>query len=216
MNLKCPKCRTEIPLEDVNVSTDLALCRQCSQTYSFAELSQNREVLDVDFSRPPRGVWYRNQGNEFEVGSSTRSWAALFLVPFTLVWAGGSIGGIYGSQFIHHKFDLFQSLFGIPFLIGSVVLVSLTLMTVLGKLAVRGTGDHGSVFIGVGPFGWNRRFRWSEIRSVKMSLTKWQQNNRNLPVIELEGPTAIRFGSQLSEKRRNFIYAVLRQKAINA
>jgi hypothetical protein len=24
----CPKCRAEIPLEDVNVSKDIALCRQ--------------------------------------------------------------------------------------------------------------------------------------------------------------------------------------------
>ncbi len=69
-----------------------------------------------------------------------------------------------------------------------------------------------NVFVGIGPLGWTRRFRWSEIRAVRCTLTKWQQNNRSLPIIELEGPKPIRFGSQLSEKRRDFLLAVLRAR----
>jgi hypothetical protein len=110
---------------------------------------------------------------------------------------------------------LFQSLFGIPFLIGSVVLVCLTLMTVFGKTVVRGSGDQGSLFIGFGSFGWTRKFHWNEITSVQLKLTKWQQNGRNLPLIELGGTKPIRFGSQLAEKRRDFMLAVLRQRVSN-
>jgi len=206
----CPECRTEIPLEDINVAKDIALCRRCARTYSFAELSQDRDVADVDASRPPKGAWYKSQGIEFEVGAWTRSWGALFLVPFTLAWSGGSLGGIYGSQIAKGRFDLTLSLFGIPFVLGTLLLVPYTLMTVFGKLVVRGSGDQGSVFIGVGPFGWSRRFRWSEIRAVRSAQTKWRQNGNPLPIIELEGPEPIRFGSQLSEKRREFMLAVLR------
>jgi hypothetical protein len=215
VKLTCPKCRSEIPLEDVNVSTDIALCRQCEKTHSLAELSADGEVADVDTSQPPKGAWYRSQGNEFEVGATARSALAFFLVPFTLIWSGGSLGGIYGSQFAKGKFELTQSLFGIPFLLGSCVLIPLALMAAAGKVVARGSGDQGSVFLGVGPIGWNRKFRWSDIKAARMGLTKWQQNHRNLPVIELEGVKNMRFGSQLSEKRREFMLAVLRRRVSN-
>lgn len=215
MKRTCPKCHVEIPLEDVNVTTDIALCRQCGQTYSFAELVQDQAALDVDTSQPPGGAWYRNQGNEFEVGATTRSGAAFFLVPLTLLWSGGSLGGIYGTQFAKGKFDLTQSLFGIPFLLGSLALIPFTLMTIFGKVMVRSSGDQGAVFIGVGPFGRTRKFRWSELKAVRSALTKWKQNNRSVPLIELDGPKPIRFGSQLSEKRRDFMLAVLRRRLSN-
>ena len=210
--LTCPKCRTEISTEDVNVSTDIALCRRCGETFSFAELSLDRVVADVDTSRPPGGTWYRAQGNEFEVGAVSRSGSAFFLVPFTLFWSGGSLGGIYGTQLAKGQFDLMQSLFGLPFLIGSLVLIPITLMTLFGRVVVRSSGDQGGVFIGVGPLGWTRRFRWSQIKGVRASETQWKQNDRALPVIELDGPTRLRFGSQLSEKRRDFMLAVLRRR----
>src|SRR5690349_15450453 len=130
VKLTCPTCQGTIPLEDANVSTDIALCRHCSKTFSFAELSQDKVVPDVDTSRPPGGVWMKSRGGEFEVGAASRSWAALFLVPFTLLWSGGSLGGIYGTQIARGRFNLTQSLFGIPFLLGSLILVPATLMTV--------------------------------------------------------------------------------------
>jgi len=212
MQVTCPKCRTEIPLVDVNVSTDIALCRRCGTTYSFAELQLNHEeTAGVDLARPPRGAWLRRQANEFEVGAICRSWGAIFIVPFTLVWAGGSLSGIYGTQIIHGKFDWFQSLFGIPFLLGSVVLVTVSLMMTLGKVVVRASGDQGAVFVGVGPLGWTRKFRRSEIKMVRLSLSKWRQNERNVPMLELDGPKPIRFGSGLTEVRRNFMLAAVRQ-----
>jgi len=211
MKLKCPKCRSEIPLEDVNVAKDIALCRNCQTTSSFSELSQEEETDAVDLSHPPRGMWFRSQANEFEVGASVRSPVAFFLVPFTCVWAGFSLTGIYGTQIIHHKFELAQSLFGIPFLVGSVVLISITLMTVFGKVTVSGSGEQGRVFVGVGPLGWNRRFNRSEVQGVRISQTKWQQNNRNLPLLEIYGSQPIRFGSGLSEPKRAFMLAALRR-----
>ena len=211
MNLTCPKCRADIPLEDINVSTDIALCRRCDETHSFAELSQG-EALVVDAAHAPDGAWYESQGNEFEVGATSRSWMAVILVPFTVLWAGGSVQAIYGRQLAKGTFELVPSLFGIPFLLGSLVLVMATLMAVCGKVMVRRSGDQGSVFVGVGPCGWTRRFRWSEIRTARPSLTRWQRNDSHLPIIELVGPKTIRFGSQLSAPRRAFMLAVLRRR----
>lgn len=212
MKLACPKCRTEIPLEDVNVSTDIALCRGCKQTYSFAELTQNETVATIDESHPPKGAWYHSQGSEFEVGATTRSWGALFLVPFTLVWSGGSLGGIYGSQIYQGSFNLMMSLFGIPFFLGSCVLIPLALMMVFGKVVVKSSADEGILFIGIGGLGRRWRFRWSEIKTVRQTLSKWTTNGQQQRLIELDGPKPIRFGSGLSEPRLNFMLAILRRR----
>ena len=37
-----------------------------------------------------------------------------------LIWSGGSLGGIYGTQIANQEFSLLQSLFGIPFIIGTI------------------------------------------------------------------------------------------------
>jgi hypothetical protein len=212
MKITCPECHTEIPLDDVNVSTDIALCRKCGETFSFSELNEDGAMVDVNLSPPPSGTWSHSQGNGFEVGATTRSALAFLLVPFTMIWSGISLGGIYGSQIAHGKFVLTQSLFGLPFPVGSLVLIPITLMSIFGKVVVRGSGDEGSVFMGLGPAGWTRRFRWSEIKKVHLSETRWQQNGRNLPLLEFAGDNkSLRFGSQLSENRRNFMLAALRQ-----
>ncbi len=105
--LLCPKCRREIPLEDVNVSTDIALCRQCNQPWSYAELVEESNEQAFDPTRPPRGAWFRqNPARGFEVGATTRNAGAFFLVPFMCVWSGFSLGGIHGSQIVKGHFNL--------------------------------------------------------------------------------------------------------------
>ena len=52
----CPVCRAAIPLEDVNVAADLALCRACGKTCSFAMLSGSSEISLDCLAHPPRGI----------------------------------------------------------------------------------------------------------------------------------------------------------------
>src|SRR5687767_8011351 len=115
--MNCPKCETEIPLEDINVAQDIALCRKCAESFSFAELAQDEAIPEVDLNHPPKGMWFNRTPDGFELGSSTRSGVAFFLVPFMCLWSGGSLGGIYGSQIVKGDFNLAMSLFGLPFLL---------------------------------------------------------------------------------------------------
>jgi hypothetical protein len=78
---------------------------------------------------------------------------ALFVVPFTCVWSGMSMSGIYGTQIASGVFDPKMSLFGLPFLIGTCVLVGWCAMTIAGKITVTRNSDSLSVFTGVGRFG---------------------------------------------------------------
>jgi hypothetical protein len=90
-----------------------------------------------------------------------------FLVPFTVVWAGGSLSGIYGTQIARGKFDLGASLFGIPFLLGSLVLTGLCLFMLFGYSAVESSGGTGRVSRGIGPVRWHRRFASADVTGIE-------------------------------------------------
>jgi hypothetical protein len=209
--ITCPKCRAEIPLDDVNVARDIALCRQCGQTWSYGDLMAD---LQSDYpipQTPPAGTWFHEQGpRAFTVGVTTRSLGALFIVPFTCVWAGGSMTGIYGTQIYRRHFELGQSLFGIPFLLGSIVLVSLAAMTICGKMTVSVDGDDGVIFTGVGPIGWRRRFNWRKVTSIRRT----QQMNRNgmSEQITFDGEKRLNFAGGIKAERLDYLLAVLRKK----
>jgi hypothetical protein len=224
MQITCPTCRAKIATDDINVSTDVALCRSCGNTFHISEiLGGTSSILaslvnsvvppsgPVDLNSPPSGAWYRPEADGFTAGASTRSWSALFLVPFTCVWAGGSMFGIYGTQIIKGHFNLPMSLFGLPFLIGSCFLVSFCAMMTLGKVSVSVHGDRLAVFTGIGPFGITRTASLSEFKTISEDFASGaMNNNRTSRVIRLEGSRSMAFGSMLSTERRYFLLAALR------
>jgi hypothetical protein len=205
----CPACHQPIPLVDVNVATDVALCRSCEKPFSYAEILERATRGGVDLNRPPAGARFERSMRGFEVTATTRSIFALFIVPFMCVWSSGALGGIYGRQLREGRFDLGQSLFGLPFLLGTLVFGGVALMTIAGKVQVQVEGDEGSVFTGVGPVGWRRRFDWSEIRAVYLSQKSGRRGSSEQ--ITLEGQTQINFGIGLSSERRYFLLSALRQ-----
>ncbi len=210
MKTICPKCRAEIPLDDVNVATDIALCRRCKESFAYSELIEEQEAGSVNLNLPPKGTWFLRTMNGFEVGSTTRSAAALFLVPFMCVWSGGSLGGIYGSQIIKGKFELVQSLFGIPFLLGTLIFGSIAVMSVCGKIVVRVEGIKGEVFTGVGPIGWRQKFQRDDVTKVRRSQHRGSKGNMS-DQITIEGRKTIHFGVGMKTERLHFILAALRQ-----
>jgi len=169
MNIVCPKCRKAIPMEDVNVSADTALCRDCGKTFRFSDLTSI--VLDtgpVDLGAPPPHVkveWNPLDGS-ITLTHHRFSKFAFFVIPFTMVWSGLSLWDSYVKQFVNHKFDLLSTIFGLPFLAGTLFLVAVVLLLVFGKIRVRLGAGKGSVFEGVGAIGRTRRFAYSTNTSV--------------------------------------------------
>jgi hypothetical protein len=199
----CPRCRRELPPDGVNVAKDLAYCAECRQAFSFSQLVTTAESMKIDLGRPPKGAWFERTAEGFVVGSTARSPIAFFLVPFMIVLSGGSLGGIYGSQIATGKFDLLMSLFGIPFLLGSVLFWSIALMAVAGRIVITRRGDELSMFTGVGPVGFTKRVRWSELRDLEdlaKRLAPAVQNKRRRR--RREGPT---LGDGLTAERQDFV-----------
>ena len=217
MDVLCPSCRARIAPDDINVFTDIALCRSCGNTFRLSEIIGAVPSTSVDLHSPPSGAWYTPMTDGFVAGATTRTWMALFLVPFTCVWAGGSMAAIYGTQIMKGQFSLFPSLFGLPFLVGSIFLVSWCAMCVAGKVTVTRHSDQLTIFTGVGSIGWTRTCALSDFSTVREGyggLGNWNWNSRQGPSIRLEGKRAVAFGSMLSTERRYFLLKVL-QTALN-
>ena len=217
MKLVCPNCGAALDDTDVNVANNVAFCRACSHAYQLSELvgvvSGTKAIPPFDpTSDPPKGCWYRENVDGWTAGASTRSPVAFFLVPFMCVWSGASLGGIYGSQIIHGKFNLLMSLFGIPFLLGSILFWSIAVMTIAGKVILTAKGDELTIFTGVWGLGWRRKVTISPDSRLYSNNANAHYPGSNTSTITIEGAKSIRFGSGLSFARQTFIKQLLRYK----
>lgn len=211
----CPTCGQPIPVDDINIAADTAMCRGCRLVVAVSSVVHGTRAVApapvIDLASPPRGAYYRDDGVETVIGATTRSGMALFLVPFMAIWSGGSLGGIYGSQIVKGQFDLTTSLFGIPFLLGTLLLGSIALMSVGGRVEVRLRHGEGTVFTGFGPLGRKQHFDAAGVRIVREDYAGWSSNRQPRQSIVLEGAERLAFASLLSEPRRYFVKEALRQ-----
>ena len=156
----CPECHADIPLADMNVAADVALCRACGTRSHIADLIEEGDEAEEmrRLSDPvPKHVEVVREMDDISGRVELRyrkfNAAVLFLIPFTLVWSGFSLGGIYGTQICKHAFDWKISLFGIPFLIGTFVLVGTICTMLFAKRRLvleRGRGTYSTKTFGIG------------------------------------------------------------------
>ncbi len=215
--VRCPNCGRTVGGDDINVAADVAMCRACGEAFKLSDAvdSQTPDVFDV--ATPPRGAWFEKSHNGFHLGASTRSIYALFIVPFAALWVGGSLSALYGSQIFGGEFDPIRTLIGIPFVVASIALISVASMMLCGKITVTVQNNLGYVFTGVGPFGWKRRFRWDDMKTISEGpgIFGMRSNYGNrLAVILMEGKTRLAFGSLLSEEKSYFVLQALRKMRI--
>ena len=118
---------------------------------------------------PPKGLRFTEDLTGFRVVLSTASWVALIVWPFMLVWAGGSLGGIYGTQIKSGEFNWMLSLFGLPFLAGSVFLFGIAFMATFGRVIVE-SGPDGLLRIRKGGLGlyWTKSAAWLDVVSAEV------------------------------------------------
>lgn len=207
MKIECPTCLQAVPSDQVNMSTDLALCPQCDEAFKISESVGLGSARSDVLRDPPKGAWFREEMDKIVVGASTRSPFAIFLVPFSCVWSGFAIGGLYGSQIASGEFDLYHSLFGIPFILGSIMIWGMALMAIGGKYEVRIGKTESTVFAGIGTLGWTRHFDWSAVQTIREVSPTMQYP---YGALMLEGTHRLKFGTGLNESRRYFLLNALK------
>ena len=172
MEFHCPECGLPIETADLAPAQGLAVCRFCEKPFPLAAcqtavpFAQRNIVPELT---PPKGVDVVETMDGFRLTLSSRSCIAFFLVPFTLFWAGGSLGGIYGTQIAKSKFELLQSLFGLPFLVGSVFLIAVTAMAVAGRSVVELAGGRLNLRTGALGIYRTKSADWRDVRGCRLT-----------------------------------------------
>jgi hypothetical protein len=87
-----------------------------------------------------------------------------------------------------------------------------------GRTELRIEGGQASLFTGIGPLGWRKRFAASEVRDVRIDNKAWRDSDggshrKAQIVIETNGKP-IAFGSMLTPERRAFLAAVASKELV--
>ncbi len=209
--ITCPQCKVEIPPADFNISTDVAFCRKCNQAHSFSALLERKKLSVIDLDRTPpyvrqlelregRGVRYRKISSVF-----------FFLIPFTALWSGGLMYGLYRTV-VESGFTE-QTLFFLPFFLGTLVLLTVIVFGLFGRTELRQMDHRITIFTGVLGVGYWRRFCVEEVRSVQIAESSLRQNSRVLHEVQitLKDDRVIKFGCFMTDAARNYFSAYLRK-----
>ena len=232
MKVLCPKCGREVAPENVNVGKDTGYCAGCKELFSLSELQhsgkaeeQHSEDMQLLQQEPPSGVELMRSTRETIVLARHSRLHLFFMVPFTAVWGGGSMFAIYGTQIIKHHFDLKASLFGLPFLFGTIFLLFLIVYPLLSWVMIR-FNSKGVILkrlcfrkpeladdfqINMSDQeempSKNGYWKWENIKNVRVQASN--QSNRTYTGYD-ESTVII---PALPRKRQNYILAVLREEA---
>ena len=205
MGIICPKCNTQIDENDFNISTDLAYCRNCHTEHRYSVLAA---MDDVDENAYERFVerYANDHGFERRVSIPFPRGTLLFLVPFTCLWSGISMVGIYISPLIQGKLELDQALFGIPFLLGTIVLLNVIFAIGFGKTRVEIERRMLRYRGGAGPFTRRKKIALDASTIVSLTLSDVKINDRSVNHIEIcTGGETITFGATMKKDRKTFL-----------
>lgn len=186
----CPTCSATIPLDDINVSTDTALCRSCGETFSLSALVDSVDDSTVLSAKPPRGLRTERiiQGACPELTITykrTSIGLAIFLTFFMCVWSGVSLYSLYIQPLIleGQAWGGDQSK-GFPFLLGSIAIFIGWLFVLFGRRTITVNNGKGRIFTGIGGLGYTRRFTYNRQTALRVERSRAQVNNH--PIDELQ------------------------------
>lgn len=197
------------------MSTDIALCRGCGRTFSFSMIRESGVLLKQSLACPPRHV----RVDELYPGRKMIRYKKIpgvvfFLIPFTAFWSGLSMWGLYIQPLMQEKIDWSRMLFGIPFLLGTIVLTFSICMCLFGKWVITLENGLGTVFVGIGSIGWTRAFNYSRDTLVSLKNSGISHNDVPMKGIFIKDEQGqLIFGSSIQEDCKLYIAALIAEEA---
>jgi len=219
MKLQCPKCRRELPPDDVDVVKETAFCRACQRAFAT---SPDAPMDDVDLSHPPEGLAVRAMPNGFVLSARSRnydSWHLILVVPCLPLAAMFLLkAGFLADD--HLPFPGFRFLLVFLLVVVALGAVAGYLYGFWGRVVLAVNGHEGAVFTGFGRLGRTRRFDLRQVTRVRETvwLTSCRAGTPGSPgsmgyyIVVLEGPRPIEFGMYLATPHRRYMMAALRRQ----
>lgn len=209
--LQCPKCDAEIGEEDFNVKTDSAYCRSCETHLLYSEVRAAVDGMEFQKLSCPKSVSIIEFSDRVELVYRKLSSALWFLIPFTILWGGTSLTSGLIVPLMNNRLDPQAAFLASPFLIGTVVLVSVILSMLFGKVRVVLDGEYSEIYRGVGLIAWRNRFDFSNIKCVtiqKSTLSVNDEVQNEINLIMNEGDP-IKFGAMMQDEAKTYIAAAI-------
>lgn len=213
VELKCPKCGALLAMEDVNMATDMALCRACNKISRFSDLVQeerDEEILDSI----PRRMSVVKTARGLEVTYKKPKGAGFFILLFSVIWNAITYSILFAMMGKMTHEGLFGQLFLIPFvLVGFGTLLS-AVYVLFGRMTLTLTPGRGELFRGVGSLGRRQQFLLAKDARVSIEASNMQQNHKVLNKIVVDQPDGkpFEFGTGIAEKEaQQYVAALLRQ-----
>ena len=215
-NYYCPDCQSAIGFDDINVANDIALCRSCGNTHNFSIISSIvSDNSSLSMGKTPKHVKVKSEFMKGgEIKYSRISPGILFLIPFTCFWSGLSVYGIYLEPWLKKGRlpETPQMLMGLPFLIGTIVLVSIIIYMLFGKTVITLNKGKGDIFVGIGMIGWCRHFKYNTQSQVRLVPTSTKVNNVRKYGIKIStNEDDITFGALIEDKSKQYMTLKLKE-----
>jgi hypothetical protein len=209
VNLVCPKCKSEIGIDDVDLVNETGFCFDCKGDFECKDWIESSLVDPKRLHDPPAGASFQTLPNGFRVMVSTRSYWWIVFLPMACAWS--AILGFFSWGFSHGegvtRWMLF--LFLIPFYGIAAVLWRDALLAMAGKVGISVEGETGRTFKGVGPIGWTRQFDWGGIKKIRVS-NHYVKNWATQEQIWLEGEKSILVARGVRRDRLRYMLIALR------
>lgn len=159
----CPSCGARIALKDINVKTDVMLCRACGRTTSCSMLLQ-REAANKAPGGPPKRVRVIHKEATFDSPREERvEWRyGMWGVLFGAIWAG--VGGLALwkdiAWYCGHASYATNPEIGIV-ISPLIVLTGLSFVafTIFGKFSLSIADGWCTYFVGIGKIGRKKEFK---------------------------------------------------------
>ncbi len=139
-----------------------------------------------------------------------------FLIPFFAIWSGGSMYGIYVKPILENRLELSGTLFGIPFLLGTLVMLFIILFLLFGhfKLCIHNQESYLGCFV----FGINQKkiFDSKKISTIMLQDSSYSKNKirQKEIVIKFKDGEELKFGAMLKDESKNKIAEFLATKKL--
>lgn len=210
---KCPTCGALLAMEDVNMATDMALCRACSKISKISELMQeerDERILDS----LPRRMSVVKTARGLEVTYRKHKGMGFFMLFFAIVWNAMTYAALFAVMEEMPRESLFALLFLIPFVLIGLGTFFSAVYVLFSRIMLILTPGRGELFRGVGSLGRRQQFLLAKDSCISIEASNIQENHRVLNKIIVEQPSGkpFEFGTGIAEKEaQQYVAALLRQ-----